>query len=226
MIKTFEQFISEECNEGLLDKLKLKKVKITSDYKKYIEDLESPRFVYTENNKKIKFHELSDFEKVYLKDIKLALKDEEVAKKREKNKIFVKEYFREIINVVKDMTVSMHMATYRDYDLERKYINGYTLSSKGRDEEYECELYELTTEIKLGDKPYKLSSVFLVEGDLDTKKQTYQLLSFYVYYGDKNGSTYLDSFSNEELEMMPENKNLDIYDFKDLFRNERFVFDK
>lgn len=228
MIKTFEQFISEECNEGLLDKLNLRRVKITSDYKKYIEDLETPRSVYNENKGRIKFNTLSDFEKQYLKDIKLALKNEEFAKKREQNKKIVKGYYGEIIDAVRDMVVSMQMAGYRDYQLERTQVSGYgNLDDKGTDPEkqHHCDLYQLTTDIKLGDKTYKLSSVFLVEGNRYIKKQTFQLISFYIYNGDKNGSTYLNSFSNEELEMMPENKDLKIYDFKYLFRNERFVFD-
>lgn len=213
MIKTFEQFISEECNEGLLDKLKLKRIKITSDYKKYIEDLESPRVVYTENTQIKKFNDLSDIEKTYLKQIKIALKDERIAKRREQNKKFVDEYYLEIINTVKDMVVSMRNGTYDDDYL----VN---LTNIKRDKESECLLYELTAEIKFGDKPYKLSSVFFVKDDYYTKNKICQLISFYVYYTDN----YLENFfSNEELEMTPENKDYDVYDLKDYFKIDRFV---
>ena len=228
MIKTFEQFIFEECNEGLLDKLKLKRVKITSDYKKYIEELEDFRYFWSEKKGKIKFYELSNFEKHYLKDIKLALNNEEVAKKRELNKKIVKEYYREIIDAVRDMTISMHNGTYNDYDLDRSNTNAYDV----RDIKHASELYELSTEIKLGDKPYKIISVFIVgdfsTGEPDIRKdiQRSRLISFYVFGGDKNSSSYLKCFSNEELEMTEENKDLDIYHIKDLFRSEKFVFYK
>lgn len=213
MIKTFEQFISEECNEGLLDKLKLKRIKITSDYKKYIEDLETPRVIHSKNSQIKKFDDLSDIEKTYLKQIKMALKDERVAKKREQNKKFVDEYYLEIINTVKDMVVSMHNGTYGD-----DYLVNLTHIS--RDKESECQLYELTAEIKFGDKPYKLSSVFFVKDDDYTKNKIYQLISFYVYCIDDYLHT---SFSNEELGMTPENKDYDVYDLKDYFKIDRFV---
>ncbi len=214
MIKTFEQFISEECNEGLLDKLKLKRIKITSDYKKYIEDLETPRVVHRNNTRIKAFNDLSDIEKTYLKKIKLALKDERVAKRREQNKKIVKEYYLEIINTIKDMVVSMHNGYYAD----DYYVKSKTIT---RDKESECLLYEITAEkIKFGDKEYKITSVFFVKDDYNTKKKICQLISFYVYSIDN----YLETtFSNEELEMTPENKDYDVYELKNCFEIDSFV---